>query len=154
MKTYFCPACGSKYAIKDFVCEHCGKIIASYGNVSYAVLNEQKFRLSICSFYIAEKRCIIKTDSDYYDNLGLFGAAMSIAADAKQSAAKKNFDSPWENITDLQYPNGRIGTVLNGISPNHGIIITYSDGAKIAVGLAAKKAEEAYFLMSRMTKHC
>lgn len=154
MKTYLCPACGSEYATKDFVCEHCGKIIASYGNVSYAVLNEQKFRLFTCSFYIAEKRCIIKTDSNHYDGFGLFGAAMSIAADAKQSAAKKNFDSPWENIMDLQYPNGRIGNVLNGISPKHGIIITYSDGVQVAVGLAAQKAEEAYFLMNRMTRHC
>ncbi len=147
MKKYLCPACGREYAVENFTCEHCGRILASFVNASYALLNVPKFRIFTCSFYITEKRCIIKTVSDSYDDFGLIGAVASVIAEAKQSGAWRHFDSPWENLAGVQYPNSRIGNIINGISPNHGIIITYSDGTRVALGLTVKKAQEAYSLI-------
>ncbi len=80
------------------------------------------------------------------ENFGIAGAASALISERNKKAYPE-LDSPWREISEIRYPNGKFGTVLNSIKADCGILLTYADGVQIVVGLSKENAAQAVELL-------
>lgn len=144
MKTTPCPACLAKLVGDAPVCPRCGQILASYHDACYMPIGKK--RIFPGSVYITENRLVVRPGDAYMDNFGMAGGIAAIVAE-KNKKAYPELDSPWGEISEIRYPNGKFDTVLNAIKADSGILITYTDGVQIVVGLSVENAVQAAELM-------